>query len=61
MRHNRASGLPLRTCDAVSDARYMLVIQVYWQGMIRLSLMGQMMIYDYQLKQQLNLLFNYLA
>ena len=28
----------------------MLEIQVYWQGMIRLSLMGRIMIYDYQLK-----------
>ena len=39
---------------------YVLEIQVYWQGMIRLGLMGQI-IYDYQLKQQLDLLFNYLA
>ena len=39
---------------------FLLVIQVYWQGMIRLGLMEQM-IYDYQLKQQLDLLFNYLA
>ena len=41
----------------------MLEIQVYWQGMIRLGLMDliKQMIYDYQLKQQLDLLFNYLA
>ena len=38
----------------------LLEIQQHWQGMIRLGLMGQM-IYDYQLKQQLDLLFNYLA
>ena len=28
----------------------LLEIQVYWQGIIRLSLMGLMIIYDYQLK-----------
>ena len=41
-------------------SRTVLEIQQHWQGMIRLGLMGQM-IYDYQLKQQLDLLFNYLA
>ena len=43
-----------------SFSGFVLVIQVYWQGMIRLGLMRQI-IYDYQLKQQLDLLFNYLA